>query len=129
MIELTVRVQTIISHWAVQELGGQPATWEWTQRMDPKKPAADGKKNAFAGINAQGPAKVTVDLEEKLSGPSGTYSTVSIRVGISVRCDQSEEAITHARDVLMREGTRALEFYAGPAVNLLMEHTRKQGRK
>lgn len=127
MIGLYVRVETIVSHWAVPALGGHPATWEGTQRMDPKT-AVGGKKNSFADLNEQGAATVTVALEEKLSGPSGTYSSVSVRIEVSARCDQNETAIRQARDVLVNEGMKALDFYAGPAVSLLTEHTKKQKR-
>lgn len=130
MIELYVQVVTVINGWAVPTLGGQNATWEATQRMDPSKPV-EGKrppKNLFEGINQQGRASVKVGLEEKLSGPAGTYSSVSVRVEISARCDQDSASIRAARDALAKEGMKALEWYAAPALELLMRHVQvKEG--
>ncbi len=127
MIELYVRVETIINNWAVPTLGGKQATWEATQRMDITE-IKKNKKNAFANINAEGRAGVRVAVEEKISGPSGTYSSVSVRIEIAARCDQDEASITHCRDVLAQEAMKALDWYAGPAVQLLGEHVQKAPR-
>jgi hypothetical protein len=126
MIELRVSVVTVINRWAIEELGGKLATWEGTQRVDTKKPLLGLKKkdDRFAALNPEGPASVTVGLEEKLSGPSGTYSSVAVHISVTARCDQNEAAIVQARDVLFKEGLQALEHYMRPALNLLLEHTK-----
>ena len=124
MIELYIQVVTVINQWAVPTLGGKNATWEATQRMDPTKPA-EGKhapKNLFENINAQGRASVKVALEEKISGPPNTFSSIAVRVEISARCDQDSTSIRAARDALAKESMKALEWYAAPALELLMKH-------
>jgi hypothetical protein len=127
MIELHVRVETVINQYAVQQLAGQLASWEGTQRMDPKQMM--GKKaDRFAALNNKGDAKVLVGVEEKLSGPSGTYSSVTVRVEISARCDQNEKSVSETHELLFTEGLKALEFYMTPALNMLINHTEKQSR-
>jgi hypothetical protein len=92
----------------------------------PRLPAGT-RPDPYAKLNPAGPAEVRVGFEEKLSGPSGTYSTISVRIEVAVRCEQSEAGIAAARELLVKEGVKALEFYMGPALNLLIEHTNKQG--
>lgn len=128
MIELHVSVTTVVNRWVVHELGGKTVSWEGTQRMDPKKLPAGKRADRFACLNPEGPARVKVGLEEKLSGPTGTYSSISVRIEISARCDQNERALGEAQSVLYEEGLKSLDHYINPALSMLIEHTEKQGR-
>lgn len=118
-----VGVTTIVNDWPIDSLGGRPATWEWTQRMDPKKIAAGKKGAKFSCLQDDGAAEVRVAVEEKLSGPSGTYSSVSVRIEISARCHSDEESIDAARDLLFNESLKAVAHYMNPAINMLQDHT------
>jgi hypothetical protein len=119
---------TIAWRYPVEEIDGVLATWEGTQNMDPKtmvkKP---GAPNRFSVLNGTGPAVVRVGIEEKVSGPTGTYSSVSVRVEVSAHCDQSEASIQRAHQLLFDEGTRALDGYMDTALELLNRHLQRHG--
>jgi hypothetical protein len=121
VIELYVVVSTIVNKWPTAEINGKRVSWEGTQRMDPKMARGD----KFAMLNADGAASVKVAVEEKVSGPSGSFSSISVRVEISSRCNQDEKTIAEAHETLFTEGLRALEHYASPALAMLLDHIKK----
>jgi hypothetical protein len=126
VIVLRVSVATVIEGWVVEQLGGKLVTWEGVQRLDPKKhPTLVRKPDRFASLNPDGPCEVRVAVDEKLGGPKNSFSSVSVRVEISARCNQDEESIEKARDVLFKEGLRAVAHYMNPALDMLVEHTQK----
>lgn len=122
MIALYVGVTTIVHNVPVEIIDNKYATWEGTQRV-PTKPI-----DRFAALNPSGSTEVKIALEEKLSGPSGTYSSVAVRIEISARCDQTTAAIHKATEVLFDEGSKALHHYIQPAMALLHEHVAQEGR-
>jgi hypothetical protein len=67
-------------------------------------------------------------MEEKLSGPSGTFSTVSVRVELSVQCAQNEEQIRRAAGLLQGEVAHLADHYINPAMELLLEHVERHKR-
>lgn len=126
MIVLRANVTTIIDNWVVEQLGGKLVTWEGVQRLDPKKhPTLVRKPDRFSSLNPEGPCEVRVAVDEKLSGPKNSFSSVSVRVEISARCDQNEETIEKARDVLFKECMSATAHYMNPALDMMMEHLHK----
>lgn len=144
MIAMHVVVTTEISKVPIATLGGRAATFEEYLRMPIRPPirppavrstpitpsaraAAVTTSNRYKGINPDGKAEARVAVEEKLSGPRDTYSSVTVRVEVAVHCDQSEEAINTARDILFKEGLKALDHYADPLYEQLLRHLGKLG--
>lgn len=126
-MHLRVQVTTVIDGWAVAELGGELATWEGTEQVDIKKLTKGTQHpDRFKLLNPEGTAEIRVGMEEKLSGPSGTYSSVAVRVEVMTRCEQTEQAIETGHDLCYQACERALERYMGPAMNRLIEHTERR---
>lgn len=120
MITMTWRVETIIDHWTVFHLGNKKATYEGTQHVNTR--SLSGRRK-FDCLREEGGTEVRVGVEEKISGPSGTYSSVSVKVEIASRCNTDEVSIEQARDALFKEALGAVDHYMNQASNLLMEHT------
>lgn len=116
MICIKIQVVTVIKGFVVRELGGKLATWEGTQHMVP------GEKDPIAAMHTVGGAGVTVDVEEKLSGPPNTYSSTTIRVSITARCPQTIAHIQKMTRLLHAEGLRALEHHVPTSLELLVAH-------
>lgn len=126
-MRLRIQVTTVIDGWAVSELGGELATWEGTEHVDIRKlTKGTTHPDRFKLLNPEGTSEVRVAVEEKLSGPSGTYSSVAVRVEVLTRCEQSEQAVETAHDLCHQACVRALERYMGPAMNMLTEHTERR---
>ncbi len=123
MITLVVSVATVVRNLPIELINGKYATWEGVQHVQQKK------GDRFAALNPSGAAEVRVGLEEKLNGPSGSYSSVTVNISITARSDQTEEAVKRAADVLFVEVTKALHHYVTPAYNLLIEHIEQEARK
>ena len=150
MITVAIQIRTIAFSHPIQEIDGKHASWEGTFMVDPKKIAEAASKRqglplkapARPAVAAQppqrdrlgsvldpnGPAEVMVGLEEKLSGPQGTYSSVTVSIQVKVHCAQTDESVRRASELLYDEGARVLEHHVGPAMELLMMHIRRHGQ-
>lgn len=118
MITFHVLVITTFRRYIVNELSGKLATFEETQMPTPLSNTKDPIK-VFYRPNG---ARVTVGLEEKISGPANTYSSVAVRVEITSQCEQDETAIRGLTKALHSEAMRALHHYMAPSLDLLMSH-------
>jgi hypothetical protein len=131
-MQIRVAVYTAINDVVVDMLGGMPATWEGTEMStldELKKKAAMNKKpgDKYAVLDPQGPAEIRVGLEEKVSGPSGTYSSVTVFVQVQLRTAQTPEAVKKGIDLAHSECVQALERYIDPALTLLCAHLERRG--
>lgn len=119
-MRIRVTVVTVINNIVMDSLSGVPATFEGSYMPSPgellKKP------DRYKTLNPEGAAEVRIGLEEKLSGPANTYSSVTVMVQVTARCDQSSAAVKHALDVVHTECVQALERYIEPAQKLLIAH-------
>ena len=119
MITFYVRVETAWMRQPIETLCGKLASWEDTRTM-PENPLS----KRWAPFQEAGPSEVKVGLEHKVSGPQGTYSSVSVRIEISGRCYQNQEDIRAATDVLYKECDRAIGHYLDPQHALLCQRAR-----
>jgi hypothetical protein len=123
MIVIRVHVTTVINKYAVQMLSGIPATWEGVMRVSQKELSGD----RFIALNPNGPARVRLGFDEKISGRSGTYSSINVSCEVEVRCDQTEAQIAAAKALLRETGLETLDQYVPPALAMLETHTSRQG--
>lgn len=121
MITVYVQVLSTYDRYPVEYLSGQLASWDGNTHMPISK--ADRLK----GLNEQGPAEVRVSLEEKQSGPQGTFSSTSVRIEVSVRCLQDERTVEAAHTALYDIGHKALEQYLKRQMTVLYEHAEGRG--
>lgn len=140
MIAIYIRVETVAHRYAVHSINNQLVTFEAHTMVDFKAlkarqssatatktpPPMAGDK--LGALNTAGPAEVRLGLEEKLSGPSGTYSSVSVRLELKVNCAQSNAEVQAATELLYAEGARLLNHYINPAMDLLVEHVKRHER-
>lgn len=77
-------------------------------------------KDKFKELLGDGQARVSIGMDERIAGPH--YSSVSIRVNISVNCNQSAETIEAATELLSDEAMAYLEGHYEVAVERLREH-------
>lgn len=118
MISFHVLVVTTFRRYVVHELSGKLATFEETQMPQP----LSNTKDPIRMFYEPNGARVTVGLEEKISGPANTYSSVAVRVEITSQCKQDETAIRGLTKALHSEAMRALNHYMEPSLALLMSH-------
>jgi hypothetical protein len=118
VISLHVLVVTTFRRHVVNELSGKLVTFEETQMPQPLSNTKDPIKSLYEPDGAS----VTVGLEEKISGPANTYSSVAVRIEISSRCKQDEIAIRNLTKALHGEAMRALHHYVAPTLELLLSH-------
>lgn len=133
MLSFNITQRTEINGEVVHEIAKYLMTWEAIemvsiaelkkQKLNQQKKAAD--LNRY-DILEKGDAVVRVALEEKLSGPERTYSSVTVRVEVQVTCQQASETIKTAQDILFDECTGAVERYIGPAQQMLISHLEKR---
>lgn len=77
-------------------------------------------KDEFKQLLGDAQARVSIGMDEKIAGPH--YSSISIRVNITVSCDQTTESIRRAQEMLTKEGMAYLEGHYEQAVERLREH-------
>jgi hypothetical protein len=153
VIHAYVRVETVHQRIAVYSINDKIVTFEVNGMVDFKAVIERNKAKAaakaagtkvtktaapdaatrlgpaeFGDLDASGPARLTFGMEEKLSGPSGTFSTVSVRVELSVQCAQNEEQIRRAAGLLQGEVAHLADHYINPAMELLLEHVERHKR-
>ncbi len=75
------------------------------------------------GVDAE--ARVTFALGEKLNGPPGTYSTVSVQTTVSLRCSQDKESIEAARLLCLEECLENNEAVIEKAFSMLVAHVNR----
>lgn len=140
MIKIYVKVETVYQRIAIHSINDKIVTFEVNSMVDFKQVLAKNKAkqgtktavvqetpaktgaNNLATLDETGTARVGFSLEESISGPSGTFSSVRIRVDLSVQCAQNEAEIRKATDILYRESAHLVDHYANPAMQLLIEH-------
>lgn len=77
-------------------------------------------KDDFKQLLGDAQTRVSIGMDEKIAGPH--YSSISIRVNITVSCDQSTDTIRRAQEMLTKEGMAYLEGHYEQAVERLREH-------
>ncbi len=126
MIVFHVIATTTISGYVVKELGGKRVSWQETHYMDENR-LAKQRPDRFAMLKADGASEVRVAVEEKMGGPQGTFSSTSVRIEISVRCDQKEAEIRAAHRLLFEEAKSATEHYMPSLIQALEDHAERKG--
>ncbi len=109
---LTVAVDTSDRKGTIRTIEGLPATYTEIHYM----------KDAFKGLLGDAQARVSIGLDEKFPGPSGTYSSVGIRISVTVSCDQSKESIDKTTELAFDYASDFLDRHAVTAVRLLNKH-------
>jgi hypothetical protein len=77
-------------------------------------------KDEYKQLLGDAQARVSIGMDEKIAGPH--YSSVSIRVNITVSCDQETESIRRAQEMLTKEAMAYLEGHYEQAMERLREH-------
>ena len=127
-MRLYVAVLVEINNILIDEIAGVPVSGEGTEAwpmVDIKK--AVGSIDKYRGIGPEGEAQIEVGLEEKVSGPAGTYSSVTVITKITLRCDQKQETVKRAMDLAYSDCAAAIERYIDPAQKLLASHLDRRG--
>ena len=115
---MTVEVEVRDRVGSVRKVAGLPATYTQTHYITQDHPMADEFKKLLGDQNA----RVSVGVDEKFSGPSGTYSSASVRVTISLNCNQTKETIDKATELAFGYASDFLDRHAVPAAKLLGRH-------
>lgn len=85
-------------------------------------------EDQFAGLCARdGKAQVEMGVTEKLPGPRNSYSLISVSAKVTLRCDQTTEAIRAAGDAAFNEAYRQVDQCMEVGVVLLAAHLDKHG--
>lgn len=121
-MQIRVSVTTKINEITVDSLSGVPATFEGTYMPTLEELKKKSGGDRYKVLNSSGPAEVRIGLEERVSGPPNTYSSVSVYVQVMAHCDQTAPAIRQAMDLVHSECVQALERYVEPAQQLLLAH-------
>lgn len=110
----TATVVVAITHRGlpVNTVGGEASSFERTYYM----------KDKFKELLGDGSARVSVGVDEKFNGPSGTYSSVSLRVNVTLTCDQAEKVIDKAAEEALNVGLGFLDKHASTATSMLLSH-------
>lgn len=109
---LTVVVEVTDRAGMVRKVCGLPATYTQTHYMTDEFKKLLGDQNA----------RVSVGLDERFSGPSGTYSSASVRVNLTLNCGQDKKTIEEATKMAFDYASDFLDRHAVPAVKLLNRH-------
>jgi hypothetical protein len=94
----------------INDIGGEPASRELRMSSD-----------RYKSMLGDGNANVRVGLSEKFAGPYG-YSSVRLDVTVSIRCDQTTEAIQQAKAAAYEECLVFMDHYIGSAYTVLKDH-------
>lgn len=118
-----VQVETLVNNRVVIYINGEPASWEMTHVNKIELPGKGGPKtDKLSAVRGAGDSEVRVAMDERFGGPSGTYSSVSVRIEISAKCGQSDVETRKTSEILYGECVRFLESHAPAAVDLLHSH-------
>ena len=115
---MTINVEVRDKVGAVRKVAGLPATFTQTHYITQEHPMAD----EFKKLLGDGNARVSVGVDERFSGPSGTYSSASVRVNITLNCDQSKDTIDKAAELAFEYASDFLDRHAVPTARLLKRH-------
>ncbi len=115
---MTINVEVRDKVGAVRKVAGLPATFTQTHYITQEHPMAD----EFKKLLGDGNARVSVGVDDRFSGPSGTYSSASVRINITLNCDQSKETIDKASTLAFEYASDFLDRHAVPAAKLLKRH-------
>lgn len=118
---MTIDVEVRDRVGAVRKVAGLPATYTQTHYITQDHPMADEFKKLLGDQNA----RVSVGVDERFSGPSGTYSSASVRVSISLNCDQNKETIDAATKLAFEYASDFLDRHAVPSAKLLSKHLKE----
>ena len=121
-MHIQVTLRTVAYNEPIYDIGGVLTCWEGshvTTLSELKK-----KNSKYAVLDPEGPAEVSIGLEEKVSGPEGTYSSVTVFVRVTLRCAQTENQVRAAQNLAHSECITTLEKYIEPAQRLLISHLR-----
>lgn len=108
----TIEVETLDRHGIVLKVDGKPTTYKQVHYM----------KDEFKQLLGDAQARVSIGVDERFSGPSGSYSSVSVRVNITLSCDQSQAKIDAATKMAFDYASGFLDGHAVPAMKLLNKH-------
>lgn len=81
-------------------------------------------KDTYKALLGDGSANVRVGLSEKMGGPYG-YSSVRLDVSVSIRCDQSSDAISAAQTAAYNECLAFMDNHLTNTYALLKDHLEK----
>lgn len=109
---MTVEVEMFDRHGPVRTVDGLPATYQQVHYM----------KDEFKALLGDAQARISIGLDERFSGPSGTYSSASVRVNVTLSCDQSKEKIEQATQMAFDYASDFLDRHAVPTARLLNKH-------
>lgn len=113
--QATVSVEIKDGKRTLYTIGSSIATYQDTHYESPM-----GNKEKYKDLLGDGNARVSIGMDERIAGPH--YSSVSIRVNISINCDQTESSIKEASDLLTKEAMAYLEGHYEVAVERLRQH-------
>lgn len=91
---------------------GEPISWE---RREVKK------SDKYKKIYGDGNARVNVGLSETLGGPYG-FSSVQVRVSVSVSCNQDVETVREAEGMLLADCMAFVDDTMTTAHDMLCTH-------
>jgi hypothetical protein len=109
-----VNVETTAQGSLVNTIDGEDATYTEIENL----------RDKYKVLLGDGQARVSLGVDERVSGPHGTYSSVSVRVSVTLSCDQSEEGISKASDLAIRKASSLLDQHLPIAVRKLRRHLR-----
>lgn len=75
----------------------------------------------YKALMGDGNARVNVGVDESIGGPYG-YSSVKIRVSVTLSCDQNEETVKQAERACLDECLVFIEDNVGAAYAMLSNH-------
>jgi len=75
----------------------------------------------YAEVYGNGAARVSVGLGEKIGGPYG-YSSVDVRVNVTLTCNQDEETLTRAAHLAFRECVSVTDDIIDKSMTMLKHH-------
>lgn len=105
-------VEMIVNGQVIRYVGDELATYTETIYM----------KDKFKELIGDGNARPNISVHEKVNGPSGTYSSISISAGLTLSCDQSSDSIQKGYDLAYDEVVAALDKRLPNSVKMLHRH-------
>lgn len=79
------------------------------------------RKDEYSEIIGDGKAKLSMGLGEKIGGPYG-YSSVDVRVNVTLTCNQDEKTLADAAHLAFKECIAVLDDSVDQAMAMLKVH-------
>ena len=79
------------------------------------------QKDDYQKLLGDGNARVSVGLGEKIGGPYG-YSSVDVRVNVTLTCNQDEGTLTNAAHLAFRECVAVVDDIVDKSMVMLRSH-------